>query len=88
MLANDVDTVRHLIASGALANALISTADDSLLFWAIRRGHTDLVPLLLDRGANIEDRWAEGESPLMMAARKASVALCGCCWIAVPTRTM
>ena len=68
VLADDTDMVRHLIASGEPANALISTADDSLLFWAIRRGHADLVPLLLDHGANIEDRWAEGESPLMMAA--------------------
>jgi len=68
VLADDADTVRHLVAAGEPANALISTADDSLLFWAIRRGHADLVPLLLDRGADIEDRWEEGESPLMMAA--------------------
>ena len=68
VLADDADTVRHLVASGESASALNSTADDSLLFWAIRRGHADLVPLLLDHGADIEDRWAEGESPLMMAA--------------------
>ena len=69
MLADDAEAVRQLILAGEPVNAMVSTADDTLLFWAIMRGHTGLVPLLLDHGADIEDRWAEGESPLMMATQ-------------------
>jgi hypothetical protein len=66
--ANDAALVQRLVAGGEPIDVIDQAGTWSLLLWAAHRGHTELVRFLLDRGADIEDRWVEGESPLMVAA--------------------
>jgi len=66
--ANDPETVQRLVAAGEPVDAMDQEGIWSLLLWAAYHGYTELARFLLDRGAPIEDRWVEGESPLMVAA--------------------
>ena len=69
MQANDAAAVRCLIDAGEPATVLDSETCRTPIVWAASNGHADLVGLLLDHGAALEDRADEGESPLMLAAR-------------------
>ncbi len=68
MERNDVATVRRLIEAGEDANGIDLEFEMSPLQWAVQYGHVDLVRVMLDRGADIEQWATEGESPLMFAA--------------------
>lgn len=54
--------------SEANVNATTATGDATLTY-AAENGHTDVVEVLIDYGANIEHESEGGRTPLMKAAR-------------------
>lgn len=64
--AGDVNTVKALLDSGTPANGL-DQAGESALHAACWSGKTEVVKLLLNRGADPEIKKADGASPLSLA---------------------
>lgn len=70
VLNGDAATVQQYLAAGADPNTMHPTGR-SLLAVASSRGHTDVVRVLVEGGADIELGWPSlGSSPIMAAARK------------------
>jgi hypothetical protein len=65
---NDPEAIERLVAAGESVIANHPESGVRLITWAAQHGHTDLVRFLLDRGADIEEKASEAESPLMLAA--------------------
>ncbi|KAF3211186.1 hypothetical protein TWF106_010324 [Orbilia oligospora] len=73
---HDVDGVRALTKKGASTKTSIIRGEPySLLYRAIDTGNLYLVQLLLDRGADIEERGKSGPTPLFYALRKPNLHL-------------
>lgn len=70
VLNGDAATVQQYLAAGADPNTMHPTGR-SLLAVASSRGHTDVVRVLVEGGADIELGWPSlGSSPIMAVARK------------------
>ena len=61
-----VETVKLLLTKGADVN--VERDDGTALMMAVRWGHTEIVKLLLDAGAQVDARHRLGYSALMMSA--------------------
>ena len=63
-----VETIQQLLDKGAEVNA--QTDEGTALMMAVRRGHTDIVKLLLAAGAQVDAKHRLGDSALIMSARR------------------
>ena len=61
--SGDTNTLTHAIAAGVSVNAT-SPRGDSLLMLACYYGHADAVRALIDRGADVTQLDARGQTPL------------------------
>lgn len=66
VIGNDPERVRYLLAQGADPNKVVQL-DYNALQWAVREDHIAIAGILLDHGANIEQRGKDDWSPLMLA---------------------
>ena len=66
----DIETVKRLLDSGASANTVDNKHHASLLMWAAHEGHTDMIELLIESGADINANAPNGETALWFAAQK------------------
>jgi len=68
--SGDFATVRTLLTENpGFVNAKDTQYGATALHWSSLRGHTAIVALLLDRGANVSLKNNEGETPLTVAER-------------------
>ena len=63
-----VETIQQLLDKGAAVNA--QTDEGTALMMAVRRGQTEIVKLLLARGAQVDAKHRLGDSALIMSARR------------------
>eukprot|EP00964_Phaeocystis_antarctica_P137039 scaffold101519_cov60-Phaeocystis_antarctica.AAC.8 len=72
----ELEKVRAMLDHGAVVkgNNKMLTA----LHWAVTMGHRDVVALLIERGANVEAKAADGHTPLHMAAREGDAQMVQC----------
>ncbi|MGV0023656.1 ankyrin repeat domain-containing protein [Phormidesmis priestleyi] len=70
-----IEVVRALIESGADPKARDPSNGTNVLMIASAQGHTDLVQLLIQKGANVNSPNAYGETSLMFASRRGSIAV-------------
>jgi ankyrin repeat protein len=63
-----------LISAGADPNAVTMSGESNCLIWAVEGGALDLIQVLLDRGALVNND-ADGVTPLMVAAREGNAAV-------------
>lgn len=63
-----VEAIQQLLDKGAAVNA--QTDDGTALMFAVRRGQTQIVKLLLARGAQVDAKHRLGDSALIMSARR------------------
>jgi len=68
--AGDIKTVKKLLGGGADVNAKDNKHHASLLMWAAHEGHTEVMNLLIQKGANIDTKKTTGETALWFAAQK------------------
>jgi ankyrin repeat protein len=66
----DVENLVRLLEEEENVNYFNGGTGETLLFWSAKEGYTDLVRLLLDRGADIEQSefHVSGSTPLIKAA--------------------
>jgi ankyrin repeat protein len=62
------EAIQQLLDKGAEVNA--QTDDGTALMMAVRRGHTEIVKLLLAAGAQVDAKHRLGDSALIMSARR------------------
>ena len=67
---NDADAVRQALAQGARADALTEN-DATALMKAAYFGRTEIAALLIDAGASVHRRNAQGQTPLIIATLSA-----------------
>ncbi|RZF34625.1 hypothetical protein LSTR_LSTR008650 [Laodelphax striatellus] len=65
----DIDTVEELLSKGIEPNAKHDINGWTALHWAAKRGHKDIVALLLEHGADMDILTEKGECPLSLATR-------------------
>lgn len=65
---NDIETVKLFLDAGMYINTLLDANRYSALAVAAKKGHKDLVQLLLDRKADVDKRGETGWTPLQAAA--------------------
>ena len=72
----EIEKVRAMLDHGAVikGNNKLLTA----LHWAVTMGHRDVAELLIERGAAVEARAADGHTPLHMAAREGDAQMVQC----------
>ena len=72
----ELEKVRAMLDHGAVVkgNNKLLTA----LHWAVTMGHRDVAELLIERGANVEAKAADGHTPLHMAAREGDAQMVQC----------
>ena len=72
----ELEKVRAMLDHGAVVkgNNKLLTA----LHWAVTMGHGDVAELLIERGADVEARAADGHTPLHMAAREGDAQMVQC----------
>jgi hypothetical protein len=72
----ELEKVRAMLDHGAVVkgNNKLLTA----LHWAVTMGHRDVAELLIERGAAVEARAADGHTPLHMAAREGDAQMVQC----------
>ena len=61
--------------------AMVSARNNKLLtalHWAVTMGHRDVAELLIERGADVEAKAADGHTPLHMAAREGDAQMVQC----------
>ena len=63
-----LEAIQQLLDKGAGVNA--QTDEGTALMMAVRRGHTEIVKLLLARGAQVDAKHRLGDSALIMSARR------------------
>jgi len=66
--APSVATIQQLLDKGAAVNA--QSDDGTALMFAVRRGQTEIVKLLLAAGAQVDAKHRLGDSALIMSARR------------------
>ncbi|MHA1730657.1 MAG: ankyrin repeat domain-containing protein [Promethearchaeota archaeon] len=64
--AGDLDGVKEALASGVSPDA-VDSRDTSALRWAVQRGHSEVVKVLLDAGADVDKQSYTGWTALMDA---------------------
>ena len=72
--SGSVEAVRDLIAHGAHVNAAESRKGQTALMWAAAEGHSDVVKLLIDKGADVKAVSKSGFTALVFAAVKNDAA--------------
>lgn len=75
VLKSRIENVRLLIASGVNPNARIDRIHYSLLHQAIEYEDMEIVKLLVNAGADIEERTTNGITPLQRAEKKKNAAI-------------
>ncbi|NCT66490.1 MAG: quinoprotein dehydrogenase-associated putative ABC transporter substrate-binding protein [Rhodanobacteraceae bacterium] len=74
VIADDPARVRWLLAQGADPEQVAEPAYNALQ-WAVREGHVEIARLLLEHGAAVDARDADGWTPLMSAVWRKDAAL-------------
>lgn len=69
-----VEVVKALIEAGADPKDRDRSNGTNVLMLAAGQGHTDLMKLLIQKGANVNSPNAYGDTPIMYAARRGSIA--------------
>jgi len=69
----NLEKVKELLNKGANPNATYNGVP--ALIWAVYKGHTDIVALLLENGANINIQDKDGDTPLIVASIKGNEEL-------------
>ncbi|MEW8508452.1 MAG: ankyrin repeat domain-containing protein [Candidatus Thiodiazotropha sp.] len=64
VLSGDTEAARSLIADGADVNQTVGEDRKSLLYIAARKGHTEIVKLLLDKNADVDAEDELGTRPI------------------------
>ncbi len=68
--SGSVEGVKSLIARGADVNARENVMGQTALMWALSQEHMNIVPMLIDAGADVRAKSKSGFSPLLFAARQ------------------
>lgn len=66
----DKRIVRALLTAGADVNATVKDSKETPLMIAVRRGHVEIVPMLIDAGANVNAKMSDGATALDIAKDK------------------
>jgi len=70
---DNLGDIRTLIMNGAPADTQHNGA--SLLHWALKMGHTKVVPLLIKKGADVNSADNQGITPIHLAAGNGSTSI-------------
>ncbi len=66
----NITTVKILLEAGADANAKDKKFQSSALMWAAHEGHTDIMNLLIENGAKVDEQRSTGETAFWFTAQK------------------
>lgn len=69
-----------LISRGSEVNTKTTKNQITPLYWAAKRGHKDIVELLINNGANVNPRTKRGKTPLSAAIKKGRRAVAELLW--------
>ena len=75
-----VEAVKALLARGADVQAKETIKGQTGLMWAIAERHGAVAATLVEHGADVKARSANGATPLLFAARAGIASWRGCCW--------
>lgn len=74
VVEQDLKAAQEILARGVDINRAYSLMGDTLLMEATRGGNKDMIELLLDYGADINQQRADGKTALMLAIKSGSAA--------------
>jgi ankyrin repeat protein len=73
-VTGDEGQLRQLLAGGGYSKGALRANDHRMLSWVVRRGHLDVVPLLLEAGLDPDAADKDGDPPLHLAVRASALA--------------
>jgi hypothetical protein len=77
VLTEDVDEVKRLLATGADVNVLDTGIDSTALAQAVQRDNRELIKILLDAGADVNEKNHSGLTALMYVSDDTSIEVVG-----------
>jgi ankyrin repeat and SOCS box protein 8 len=74
-IQGDINSLVQLIEQGESVNAVNGSTGETLIIWASENSNNDFARFLISKGAKIEQRDYENNTPLMWAAARGNIEL-------------